>query len=45
MEVVTLSPAELAAFRAKTRPVYEKWTAEVGADLVKAAEKIIAQTK
>ncbi|OGK83278.1 MAG: hypothetical protein A2X52_01925 [Candidatus Rokubacteria bacterium GWC2_70_16] len=45
MEVVTLSAAELAAFRAKTKPVYDKWVAEVGADLVKAAEAIVARTK
>ena len=45
MEVVTLSAADLTAFKAKTRPVYDKWVAEVGADLVKAAEKIVAETK
>ncbi len=45
MEVVTLTAAEVAAFREKTRPVYEKWTAEVGPDLVKAAEQIVARTK
>jgi len=45
MEVVTLSPAELAPFKAKTKPVYDKWVNEVGADLVKSAERIIAETK
>ena len=45
MEVVTLSAKDLEAFRAKTRPVYDKWVAEVGPDMVKAAEKIIAATK
>ena len=45
MEVVTLTAAELAAFKAKTRPVYDKWVTEIGADLVKAAEKIVAGTK
>ena len=45
MEVVTLTGAELAAFREKTRPVYDKWVNEVGVDLVKAAEAIIATTK
>ncbi len=45
MEVVSLSPKDLEAFRGKTQPVYEKWTGEVGADLVKSAEKIIAATK
>jgi tripartite ATP-independent transporter DctP family solute receptor len=45
MEVVTLSVAEVAAFREKTRPVYDKWVNEVGADLVKSAEQIVAKTK
>jgi tripartite ATP-independent transporter DctP family solute receptor len=45
MQVVALSPAELAAFREKTRAVYDKWVAEVGPDLVKAAEQIVARTK
>ena len=45
MEVVTLTAAELAAFKAKTRPVYDKWVTEIGADLVKAAETIVAGTK
>jgi tripartite ATP-independent transporter DctP family solute receptor len=45
MQVVTLSAAELAAFREKTRPVHDKWVAEVGADLVKVAEQIVARTK
>jgi len=45
MEVITLTAKDLEAFRTKTRAVYEKWTAEVGADLVQASEKIIAATK
>jgi TRAP-type C4-dicarboxylate transport system substrate-binding protein len=45
MEVVTLSAAELAAFKEKTKPVYDKWVTEIGADLVKAAEQIVAKTK
>jgi len=45
MEVVTLSPAELAAFKTRTKPVYDKWAGEVGADLVRSAEKIIAETR
>jgi tripartite ATP-independent transporter DctP family solute receptor len=45
MEVVMLSPAEVATFKAKTKPVYDKWVQEVGADLVKSAERIIAETK
>lgn len=45
LQVTTLAAKDLEAFRAKTKPVYEKWTAEVGADLVKAAEKIISGVK
>lgn len=45
MEITVLSPSEVAAFRDKTRPVYDKWTTEIGADLVKAAEQIVAKTK
>lgn len=45
MEVVVLSPAELTAFKAKTKAVSDKWTREVGADLVKSAERIIAETR
>ncbi len=45
MEVVTLSPKDLEAFRAKTRSVYDKWSAEIGVDLVKSAEKIVTATK
>jgi TRAP-type transport system periplasmic protein len=45
MEVVMLSPADLAVFKAKTKPVYDKWVSEVGSDLVKSAERIIAETK
>lgn len=45
MEVVALGPQEIQAFRAKTRPVYDKWVEVVGPDLVKAAEKIVAATK
>ena len=45
MTVVTLSAQDLEAFRAKVRPVYDKWSAEVGIELVKSAEKIIAETK
>ncbi len=45
LEVVTLTAAELAAFKPKTRPVYDKWVTEIGADLVKSAETIVAGTK
>jgi TRAP-type transport system periplasmic protein len=43
MQVVTLSKDEIAAFRARTKPV--KWVGEVGADLVKSTEGIVAGTK
>jgi len=45
MEVTVLSANEIEAFKAKTKSVYDKWVGEIGADLVKAAEKIVAQTK
>ena len=45
MEVVTLTAAEVAAFRDKTKPVYDKWVTEVGAELVKSAEQIVGRTK
>jgi len=45
MMVETLSAKELEAFRAKVRPVYDKWAAQVGVDLVKSAETIISETK
>jgi tripartite ATP-independent transporter DctP family solute receptor len=45
MQVVTLSKGEVAAFRARTKPVYDKWVGKVGADLVKSAESIVAGTK
>jgi TRAP-type transport system periplasmic protein len=41
MEVVVLSPKEIEAFQAKTKPVYYKWVKEIGPDLVQAAEKIV----
>ena len=43
--VTYLSPAEREAFVKATRPVVEKWTPRIGADLVKAAEKAIAGRK
>jgi tripartite ATP-independent transporter DctP family solute receptor len=45
MEVTVLSAKEIEAFKAKTKPVYEKWTKEIGVDLVKAAEKSVAEAK
>jgi TRAP-type C4-dicarboxylate transport system substrate-binding protein len=42
VEIVSLTPEQLAAFRTATKPVYEKWKARVGAGLVDTAEKSIA---
>ncbi len=43
--VTQLSPAERAAFVKATRPVYDKWKGQIGADLVTSAEKAIAARK
>jgi tripartite ATP-independent transporter DctP family solute receptor len=43
--VTQLTPAEREVFVKATRPVYNKWKATVGADLVNAAEKSIAERK
>ncbi|RDD92359.1 C4-dicarboxylate ABC transporter [Acidovorax sp. BoFeN1] len=43
--VTQLSAAEREAFVKATRPVYEKWKNQIGADLVTAAEKAIAARK
>ena len=43
--VTQLSPAEREAFVKATRPVYDKWKGQIGADLVGAAEKAIAARK
>lgn len=44
VEVQVLSIEEKLAFAKATRPVFEKWAGEVGGDLVKAAEAVIAKT-
>jgi TRAP-type transport system periplasmic protein len=41
MDVTVLSPADMKTFRARMKPVYDKWTPEIGADLVSAAEKAV----
>ncbi|HET6469219.1 MAG TPA: DctP family TRAP transporter solute-binding subunit [Geminicoccaceae bacterium] len=41
--VVQLSDAERDAFVAATRPVYEKWKAEIGPELVDLAEQSVRQ--
>ncbi len=43
--VTQLSPAERDAFVKATRPVFEKWKGQIGADLVTQAEKAIAARK
>ena len=43
--VTSLTPAERDAFVKATRPVYTKWKATVGADLVTKAEKAIETRK
>ncbi len=43
--VTQLSPAEREAFVKATRPVYNKWKAQIGNDLVNKAEKAIAARK
>lgn len=45
VEIVSLSPEQQDAFRKVTRPVYDKWKARIGADLVAAAEKAVAARK
>ena len=45
VQVARLTPAEREAFVKATRPVYDKWKSQVGADLVNAAEKAIAERK
>jgi hypothetical protein len=41
MDVTVLSPADMKIFRAKMKPVYDKWVPEIGVDLVTASEKVI----
>ena len=43
--VTQLSPAEREAFVKATRPVYEKWKGQIGAELVTTAEKAISARK
>jgi len=45
LRIVRLSPGDVNAFRDKTRPVYTKWLEEIGADLVRSAEKVIESAK
>ena len=41
MQVVTLTPSEIEAFKAKVKPVHDKWKKEIGVELVESAEKIV----
>ena len=43
--VTQLSPSEREAFVKATRPVYDKWKNQIGANLVTTAEKSIAARK
>ncbi|MEW6374923.1 MAG: DctP family TRAP transporter solute-binding subunit [Thermodesulfobacteriota bacterium] len=45
MELIVLTPKDIEAFKTKTNSVYEKWTKEIGPELVSAAEKIVKKTK
>jgi tripartite ATP-independent transporter DctP family solute receptor len=45
VEIVSLTPEQHAAFQKATRPVYDKWKARIGADLVTAAERAVAARK
>ena len=43
--VTQLTAAEREAFVKATRPVFDKWKGQIGADLVNMAEKAIAARK
>ena len=43
VEVVILSEGEKDAFRKATRPMFDNWAGQIGADLAKAAETAIAR--
>nr|WP_295830418.1 DctP family TRAP transporter solute-binding subunit [uncultured Azospirillum sp.] len=45
VEVVRLTPEEQKAFQTATQPVFEKWTKQIGPDLVKEAQSAIAARK
>ena len=45
MEEVRLSPADIKAFRDKTRPVYARWADEIGVELVRNAEQVVESVK
>lgn len=39
MEITILTPAQIKVFKDKTKSVYDKWSKEIGIELVRAAEK------
>lgn len=43
--ITNLTPAERDEFVKATRPVYTKWKARIGTDLVTSAEKAVAARK
>jgi len=45
VKITELTPAEKEAFRQAVKPVVEKWTKQIGPDLVKRAEAAIAARK
>jgi TRAP-type C4-dicarboxylate transport system substrate-binding protein len=45
VKVVRPTAQEMAAFRKVTQPVYQKWSKQIGPDLVKKAEASIARRK
>ena len=45
VQITHLTPAEREAFVKATRPVYDKWKTQIGADLVTLAEKTVAARK
>jgi tripartite ATP-independent transporter DctP family solute receptor len=44
MQVTRLSPADIEAFRKKTRLVYDKWAQDIGVDMVRSAEIVAEKT-
>jgi TRAP-type transport system periplasmic protein len=45
IEVIHLLPADVEAFREKSRAVYAKWAEEIGLELVRSAERITEPAK
>ena len=45
VEIADLTPAEKQAFAKATRPVFDKWAATIGADLVKKAEATVSKAE